>query len=89
MSEVKRGTPIYLPGDPSDRIFLLKVGVVKILAATGGRQRSILAFLYPGDVFGELAVVDDAPRDHVAEAHEDAVVCNKPRPAPRSDPAVA
>ncbi len=75
MSEVKRRRRIYLPGDPSDQIFLLKSGVVKIAAVGPNGRELILAFLYPGDIFGELAVVDDQPRDHLAEAYEDAVIC--------------
>lgn len=74
MLELKRGQRIYLPGDPSDQIFLLKSGVVKITAG-GGEQDTILALLYPGDIFGELAMLDDAPRDHVAEVIEDTVLC--------------
>lgn len=75
MLEVPRGQRIYLAGDPSDQIFLLKAGVVKISTGGAEGQDTILAFLYPGDIFGELAIVDDAPRDHVAAAHEDAVLC--------------
>jgi CRP-like cAMP-binding protein len=75
MLEVPHGQRIYLAGDPSDQIFLLKVGVVKISVESAGRRESILAFLHPGDVFGELAIVNDAPRDHVATAHEDTVLC--------------
>jgi CRP-like cAMP-binding protein len=75
MLEVKRGTRIYLPGDPSDQIFLLKSGIIKISATTPDRREVILAFLHSGDIFGELAVVDDAPRDHVAEAYDDSVIC--------------
>ena len=74
MLEIKRGQRIYLQGDPSDQIFLLKVGVVKI--STGGsEQDTILALLYPGDIFGELAMIDESPRDHIAEAVEDTVLC--------------
>jgi len=74
MLELKRGQRIYLPGDPSDQVFLLKTGVVKI--STGGtEQDTILALLYPGDIFGELAILDEAPRDHVAEVIEDTVLC--------------
>ena len=75
MLEVKRGTRIYLPGDPSDQIFLLKSGIIKISTTAPDRREVILAFLYPGDIFGELAVVDEAPRDHVAEAYYDCVIC--------------
>ena len=75
MLEVRRGERIYLTGDPSDQIFLLKSGAVRIAAAGLNGQETLLAFLYPGDLFGELAIVDDAPRDHLATAHEDTVLC--------------
>ncbi len=75
MLEVKRGQRIYLLGDPSDQIFLLKAGVVRISTVGSDQQETILAFLYPGDIFGELAIVDDSPRDHIATAHEDVVLC--------------
>lgn len=75
MLEVKRGQRIYMRGDPSDQIFLLKVGVVRISTLAADPQETILALLYPGDIFGELAIVDDSPRDHLATAHEDVVLC--------------
>lgn len=75
MLEVPRGERIYLAGDPSDQIFLLKSGAVRISSSGADGQDTILAFLHPGDLFGELAMVDDAPRDHVATAHEDTVLC--------------
>jgi CRP-like cAMP-binding protein len=75
MLEVKRGQRIYMQGDPSDQIFLLKVGVVKISTIGPDQQETILAFLYPGDIFGELAMIGDAPRGHIATAHEDVVLC--------------
>jgi CRP/FNR family cyclic AMP-dependent transcriptional regulator len=75
MLQVKRGQRIYMEGDPSDQLFLLKVGVVKISTTASDQQETILAFLYPGDIFGELAMIEDTPRDHIATAHEDVVLC--------------
>ena len=75
MTELKRRTPVYLPGDPADKIYLIKRGVVKISTLTDAGKEIVLAFLHPGDVFGELAVVDSSPRDHYAEIHEDALIC--------------
>ena len=75
MLEVNRGQRIYTQRDPSDEIFLLKAGVVKISTVGSDQQETILALLYPGDIFGELSIVDDTPRDHIATAHEDTVLC--------------
>ena len=58
----------YLPGDAGDRIYLLKRGVVKISTLTDDGKEIILALLRPGEVFGEESVLEDAPRDHMAEA---------------------
>lgn len=75
MLEAKRGQRIYLAGDPSDQIFLIKSGIIKICMEAQDRREVILALLNSGDIFGELAVVDDAPRDHRAEAYADCVLC--------------
>lgn len=70
-----RGQRIYRPADPSEEVFLLSAGVVKLVATSPDRRVLILAFRSPGDIFGELSLLDPAPRDHVAEVHEDAVIC--------------
>jgi CRP-like cAMP-binding protein len=53
---VRRGERIYLAGDPSDQVFLLKSGAVRITAAGPDGQEKLLAFL----------VTDAAPRPPVA-----------------------
>jgi CRP/FNR family transcriptional regulator, cyclic AMP receptor protein len=75
MREVRRREVLYLPGDAGDRIFLLKRGVVKISALGEDGREIILALLRKGEVFGEEAALEDAPRDHLAEAYEDALIC--------------
>jgi CRP-like cAMP-binding protein len=75
MREVRRKEVLYLPGDAGDRVYLLKRGVVKISALTGEGREVILALLKKGEVFGEEAVVEDVPRDHMAEAYDDALIC--------------
>ena len=72
---VRRGERIYASGEPSDELYVVKTGIVKLCTTTPDAREIILAFANPGETFGELAVVDEAPRDHQAEAHEDAVVC--------------
>lgn len=75
MREVRRKEVIYLPGDAGDRIYLLKRGVVKISGLSDDGREVILALLHRGEVFGEEAVLDEAPRDHMAEAYDDALLC--------------
>ncbi len=75
MREVRRREVLYLPGDAGDRIYLLKRGVVKISALQEDGREVLLALLRKGEVFGEEAVLDTAPRDHMAEAYEDALIC--------------
>lgn len=79
MREIRRKEMLYLPGDAGDRVYLLKKGVVKISALTDDAREIILALLKPGEVFGEEAVLDDAPRDHMAEAYEAALICVIPK----------
>ena len=48
---------------------------MKISALPEDGHEVILALLRKGEVFGEEAVLDDAPRDHMAEAYDDALIC--------------
>jgi len=75
MQEVVRGQHIYQPGDASEYFFLVKTGTIKIAALDPSNREVLLAFRHPGDVFGELALLDEGPRDHLAKAHEDSLIC--------------
>lgn len=79
MLQVKRGQPVYLPGDPSEHLYLVKSGAVKIIGKAPEGGDVILALLGPGDIFGELALADNAPQDHRAEAADDTLLCEMPR----------
>ena len=74
LSSTPRHHRIYSVGDTSDRVYFLEAGVVKVAASLPSGSEILLAFLYPGDVFGESALIDDGPRDHRTEAYEDAKV---------------
>ncbi|NJL17184.1 MAG: Crp/Fnr family transcriptional regulator [Nitrospira sp.] len=75
MQEVKKRQPLYLPGDPSSNVYLLKKGRVK-LANTGASGKEVtFEILEPGDIFGELEVLEGLPRETTAEALDDAMIC--------------
>lgn len=76
MEEVKKRQPLYLPGDPSSSVYLLKKGRVKIANTAPSGKEVTFEILEPGEVFGEL---EDAPRSTSAETLDDTLICVIPR----------
>jgi CRP-like cAMP-binding protein len=64
----RRGEVIFHIGDPGDALFVIVDGQVKISLPSETGDEAILATLRPGDVFGELALLDGAPRSASATA---------------------
>ena len=64
----RRGEVIFHVGDPGDALFVIVSGEVKISLPSETGDEAILATLRPGDVFGELALLDGAPRSASASA---------------------
>jgi signal transduction histidine kinase len=72
--EFKMGAFIFSAGDPGDGLYLVETGTVEITAMVGDNEPSVLAVIGPGDFFGEMAVVDEAPRSASARAQVDTKV---------------
>jgi CRP/FNR family cyclic AMP-dependent transcriptional regulator len=64
----KRGEVIFHIGDPGDALFVMVEGEVKISLPSETGEEAFLATLGKGDVFGELALLDGAPRSATATA---------------------
>lgn len=75
MQEVKKRQPVYLAGDPASTVYLLKAGRVKISRTAPTGKEITFDILEPGEIFGELEVLGDTPRDAQAEALDDALIC--------------
>ncbi|MFQ5456512.1 MAG: Crp/Fnr family transcriptional regulator [Nitrospirota bacterium] len=71
----KKKQVIYLPSDPDNTIFMIKTGKVKLYVISEDGKKFTFAILEPGEIFGELALIDDTHRDTVAEAYEDTYIC--------------
>jgi CRP/FNR family cyclic AMP-dependent transcriptional regulator len=66
----RRGEVIFHQGDPGDALFIVLGGLVRIWLPGETGDEAILATLRPGDFFGELALLDGAPRSASATAVE-------------------
>ncbi|MEJ2587040.1 MAG: cyclic nucleotide-binding domain-containing protein [Deltaproteobacteria bacterium] len=49
-------------GDPGNALYLIMEGGVSVIKGKPGRKRLEIATLTPGDYFGEMALLDEAPR---------------------------
>ncbi len=63
-----KGQMVYMPSDPGLSVLVLTKGRVKLKGITPEGKEVILAFIDEGEVFGEMAVVDEADRGEFAEA---------------------
>jgi CRP/FNR family transcriptional regulator len=69
----------FFSEEPSQSVFLVKKGRIKLFRDTADGREIILDILGPGEIFGELALAGEATRSHGAEALEDGLVCVIPR----------
>ncbi len=79
VKDFDRGGMIYLPSDRSSSVALLARGRVRIYHLTNEGKQAILAIMDPGELFGELALLADDPREEFAEAMEKSTVVLIPR----------
>ena len=69
--DVREGGSIFKEGSPGDEMFVVVTGTVRISKAIPGAGEEALTLLPPGATFGEMAVIDEAPRSADAVAHTD------------------
>jgi CRP/FNR family cyclic AMP-dependent transcriptional regulator len=64
------GEVLFLKGDPGDAVFVVRRGQIRIGTSTEEGQRLTLNLLGPGDVFGEVSILDGSARTADAVAAE-------------------
>jgi CRP/FNR family transcriptional regulator, cyclic AMP receptor protein len=66
----RAGTTLMHEGQRGEEVLLLLEGRVKVICTTAEGKEIVLQFCGPGDLIGELSVVDDSPRSSTVEAFE-------------------
>jgi CRP/FNR family transcriptional regulator len=77
MKTAKKHQIIYFPDEPSSSIFFLKEGYVKISRVSEDGKEIILDIIGPGEVFGEMSLIDEGQsgRNEIAEAVVEVLIC--------------
>lgn len=66
----KAGEILFCEYEPGDAFYLIQSGRVQILKIMGDIEKTI-DILQPGEVFGEMAILEEAPRSATAVAVDD------------------
>jgi CRP-like cAMP-binding protein len=70
----RKSEMIFREGEPSERLFLIDQGTVKLSIVANRGGELLIAVLGHGQIFGELSVIDRGPRAMNARAMEDSLV---------------
>ncbi len=78
---VKAGETLFEEGDPGDAFYIVFAGAVEIVKSGAGGVEEKLAVRRAGDGFGEMALLNDAPRSATVRAQQDVRLMVVPREA--------
>jgi CRP/FNR family cyclic AMP-dependent transcriptional regulator len=81
VKELQRRQVVYLPGDPGEHVFFIQGGRIKCSKVSRDGKELTLTYVTAGSFFGELCVLDGAPREEMAEAMKNSIITVLPRTA--------
>lgn len=68
------GETIFFQDDPGHAVFIIESGRVRIYVHGEDGQEMSVAIYHPGDLFGEMSLIDRRPRSATATAMEEAML---------------
>jgi CRP-like cAMP-binding protein len=71
--QVPKGELIFRQGDPGDEMFVVERGKIRLTIGSEGHEKEVMV-AGPGQFFGELSLLGNAPRSATATAVEDSVL---------------
>ena len=72
---VQKGEMAFMQGDPSDSIYFLKEGIIKISRINADGRKLTIDLIRPGEFFGELCLAGERERRTIAEAMTNSFCC--------------
>ena len=75
MRQLSKNEPIYFAKEPSKSIFFLKTGRVKIVKYYKDGKENIITLINPGEIFGEMAYLDEIQRTDSAVTVDPSLLC--------------
>jgi signal transduction histidine kinase len=70
----EKGEEIFKEGDAGDGLYFLQDGLVEISGLVGENAGHVFSKIEPGDIFGEMAVIEDKPRSATAVSRQASTV---------------
>jgi CRP/FNR family transcriptional regulator, cyclic AMP receptor protein len=75
MVTARKGKLVYMPGETSEALFLLKAGRVQIYRLSADGKKVVLSILQPETFFGDMPLAGQQMYGTYAEALDDCTVC--------------
>ncbi|MFQ5942627.1 MAG: sensor histidine kinase [Anaerolineales bacterium] len=67
------GEELFSEGDAGDKAYIIREGELEILTSSGGRE-ILIAVRHVGELIGEMALLEDAPRSATVRAHVESLL---------------
>ena len=74
---LRKGKIVFRQGDPGDCMYCIRWGTVSVYLGYGTNNQRKLADLVPGDYFGEMGLIDGAPRSATVVVMETGTVLDR------------
>jgi uncharacterized membrane protein len=68
--DLEEGSVLFQVGEPGDELYVVRDGSMELFVKDTAGQKIVLHTAHTGDMFGELALLDDEPRSATAIASE-------------------
>ena len=79
--QLAKDQPLFHQGDPGDSLFIIQSGNVSIVTSGAHGQELVIDRYGPGEIVGELSMIDQEPRSAGVIAAEPTVLLKLPREA--------